>query len=364
MWKKQTLKEGLSDADKTKLQSLDKQVNMSKTGRDVGEASFTTESQKKSTDQAMHSIRDTLGVSNTTENTRLFVTSIDELFKGLFWTFNQIEVNIIEILTDMSRYDPCEYIASHMAGIISGRIQITSSTVKSYFDGVGVELNDIFTKAHLDAINVESTEIKSPEEIVAHHIIYDFLLFPIMMWVVYNWYYKLFSPIAKCPEMKNYENWYSMVFPGIITGTMVLPLYEMEKGIFSVKNMFSDKYKYSFSIAFYCGTFLAVYYLWVNPGTRIHFEFPSSNANTLYNSNLGNGMSGLNGLPFYYMLIILNVINVIILISDFMTRYPPVTWVLIFLTIVVFCVTLGLSFIFLPIIYIIVILFLTYFSFI
>ena len=287
----------------------------------------------------MATIRGSLGMNDGKQNMNKFTDSIGGLLLSIKFIYNGLEGSFMDMMNNRTAYDPAEYLAVSAAGIISGRSTVSEKSVKSYFAGVSGEMNDLFTKAHLDAINTEFVP-KSIEERVVHDVIYDYLIFPIMMWIIYNWYYKLFYPMAKCPEMKDYSGWYSMIFPGMITGAITMPLYEMDKGMYSVNQMFSRKFKTEYSWMFFSGTFLAVYYLWLKEIAK--FDYPSFNP----------------------MVVALSVINVMILMfSDFLPKYPVSNIASGIFFFLIMMITISLSFVFVKLIYIFIMFYFIYYSF-
>jgi len=322
-----TNKLGMSDAEKAKLNSQ------------YGSVPPAPAPAPKSTASSMASIRKSLGIDKNKDNTKQFATSIADLLKQMALNAALIKKNLMEILTQRKAYDPAEYIASRVAGVVAGRTKMNGDSVKAYFKGAGTELNHVFTHAHLDAINTE-TPPRSVEEEVVHDVLYDYMLFPIMMWAVYNWYYKLFFPMAKCPVMKDYTDWYTMVFPGIITGPMVLPLYEMDKGMFFVNQLFSEKTKYDFGYVFFTGSFLAVYYLWLKEAAD--FSYPK----------------------FMNLVSAWSVINVLFLMfGDYMMKYPVTSIASGIVFFFIMMVAISLSFVFADIVYILVMVYFIYYSF-
>jgi len=339
-----TVVEGLDDSSSQNLQQLTKQLGMSeeestRLQNQYASVPPTTTPPPKSTGASMASIRQSLGIDKNKDNTKQFASTLAQLMKESALTFKIIKKNLMDILTKRKAYDPAEYIASRVAGVVAGRTKLNGDSIKAYFKGAGTELNHVFTHAHLDAINTENPP-RSVEEQVVHDVLYDYMLFPLMMWAVYNWYYKLFYPMAKCPEMKNYSDWYSMVFPGIITGPMVLPLYEMDKGMFFVNQMFSEKTKYDYGYVFFTGCFLAVYFLWIKGAAD--FSYPK----------------------FMTLVTAWSVINVLFLMfGDYMMKYPVMSLASALVFFFIMMVAISLSFVFADIVYILVMIYFIYYSF-
>jgi hypothetical protein len=330
--KKERITEGLTTST-TESKGLDKfSFDMNKN---------SNSDKNQSTTQSTSAISSALGMSDNKKNMKDFSRSIADLIVRLKTNVLLIKDNILQILADRISYDPAEFIARKFAGVMVGRNKTSSDSIKAYFDSVGTEIDHVFTQAHLDAINDES-EIMAPDEQMIHDIIYDYLLMPIMMWAIYNWYYKLFFPMAKCPEKKDYSYLCEMIFPGIITGCIVLPYYEMNYGMFYANSFFHEDFKFNYGYILFMGCFIAVYFLWVNAQTRIDFSY----------SKFGNYLSIWNG------------VNVLILMfSYYLVKYPVNSIIGGIFFIIIFTITLGIVNQLKELVYILVMFYFIYYSF-
>jgi len=245
-------------------------------------------------------------------------------------------------MSKRSNYDPSDYIASKLAAIIVGRKE-SSTELKSFFIGTGVEINDIFTHEKLNELDIEP--IKDKGEQYIHDLIYGYIMFLPFIWVVYNWYFLLFDPNTDCPEMSDYEDYYKMLWPGIFTGGTALCFVEMEKLMYVLRNLLPPAWKRSINEYTFFATFLLVNALWIKGAAKLDF----------------NSLQG-----FIHFIIIVNIFFGLWLpyIAD--TVWPP-SFVSCFFIILAYVLLLNIMITisnkFISIIYVILMIYLTYISF-
>lgn len=193
--------------------------------------------------------------------TKKFTRGLLELLILIKEFIFNVEKLIINILENRDRYDVIEWIARKIGNTVSGNTS-TGQEIVSAFKEVGGDIKSLFTKTELNALSIESPTF-TPEGDVAYGLAKDYLLFPFMIWAVYNWYYKLFYPLSKCPVMKDYSQYYQMFYPGVFLGHLALPVFEINRGVYMVSTLFSPMFKSKWPLIFFTGSFLAVYYLWI-----------------------------------------------------------------------------------------------------
>jgi hypothetical protein len=186
-------------------------------------------------------------------------------FVKLLMTIKEFIENVMDIfmniLDNRGQYDVIDWSATKIGNVVSGNISTKNELVNT-FSEAGTKIDDFFTKTQLDALQIETKNF-TPEGELAYNLSYDYLLFPFMIWVVYNWYYKLFFSLAECPVMYDYDPYCQMVYPGIITGHVALPFYEFDRLLFWANTRFPIEWKSNYPLFFFIGSFLGVYFLWL-----------------------------------------------------------------------------------------------------
>jgi hypothetical protein len=216
---------------------------------------FGTSEDEEEEDASLSSV---MGNGNETKK---FTTDFVKMLKKIKKFIEAMIDIFMNILNNRGQYDVIEWSAVKVGNVVSGNISTKNELVNT-FSEAGTKIDDFFTKTQLDALQIESKNF-TPEGELAYNLSYDYLLFPFMIWVVYNWYYKLFFSLAECPVMQNYEPYCQMVYPGIVTGHVVLPLYEFNRSLFWANSIFKIETKSNYPLVFFIGSFLAVYFLWV-----------------------------------------------------------------------------------------------------
>jgi len=193
--------------------------------------------------------------------TKKFTTGLLNMLIEIKKFIYRLEQLFITILENREKYDVVEWIARKVGNTISGNTS-TGQEIVNTFKEVGGDIKSLFTKTELNALSIERPSF-TPEGEVAYDLTKDYLLFPFMIWAVYNWYYKLFYPLSKCPVMKDYSEYYQMFYPGVFLGHLVLPIFEINRGIYMASSLFSPTFKSKWPLIFFTGSFLGVYYLWI-----------------------------------------------------------------------------------------------------
>lgn len=299
---------------------------------------YTKEIEKSPTSNKSEaaSLKAAAGIDPNT--TKEFTTSIVGLIKLIRDFILNVEEICQSVLNNREKYDIVQWLATKAGNVASGNISAKNELIKT-FEGSGTELQDLFAKAELNALEIEDPSF-TPDGQLVHDIIYDFLLFPFALWATYNWYYRLFYPLAKCPPMKDYSKYYEMLYPGIIMGHFVLPLYEFNKGLSIVNNLFSYELKAKWPLVFFGGSFVAVYYLWLRGIAQFDVD------------KMEKGVS------------VISYINVIILVfGNYMKKHPVTKISGALVLFLILLITLGFAKTFHKIIYIIVMSLFIYFSF-
>ena len=126
----------------------------------------------------------------------------------------------------------------------------------------------------------------------------------------------------------------------MITGAVSLIMYEMDRGMYLVNRMFSRDVKHTWSWVFFGGTFVAVYYLWLQGIAKFDYE------------------------SFSKILALVTFVNVAYLMfSNYMTKYPVASIASGLGFFIIFMITLSMSFMMAKLIYVVVMLFFLYYSF-
>jgi hypothetical protein len=133
-----------------------------------------------------------------------------------------------------------------------------------------------------------------------------------------------------------------MIFPGIITGCIVLPYYEMNYGMYYVNSFFNEDTKYNYGVFLFMGCFLAIYFFWVNSKTRIDFAF----------DKFGNWLTALNGINVF-----------VLMFSYYLARYPVRTFVGGIFFFIILMITISIANQIKEFIYILVMFYFMYYSF-
>jgi len=266
------------------------------------------------------------------------MTDMSTLISVAMTFVSNVEDIISNLLYTRDKYDVVEWISTKIGNVVSGNIS-SADELRNSMQGVGVEITDLFTKTELNALTIEN-KIFTPEGQAAHDLAYDFIIFPIMVWVVYNWYYKLFYPFAKCPPMSDYSKYTEMIYPGVFAGHIVLPIFELNKLLSYANSLFSIDYKAKYPLVFFGGCFLAVNYLWLNGIAK--FDTESS-------LNFSKFLLAINGFYLFFW--------------KYLTKYPIVHWTYIILALIILGLLIFFAISFSKIVYIILMGFFVYNSF-